>query len=160
VPSAPSTAWRLLLDALADRFFPSGVIARFASLFSLCFFRYLLNALPVSIKALEQSLISYADGDTAAVFSMKDVALHVATKPKVDAEMEEVLGVAEEVEEVVSADEYREQLAVRQLRHHFSPPFYTRFHNRRPHRAGDCCLHHTATHMRDTSLFTKRSALL
>lgn len=85
--------------------------------------KYLLNALPVSIKALEQSLMSYADGDTAELFSMKDVALHVASKPKVDAEMEEVLGVADEVEEVVSADEYREQLAAITEFEDFGPLF-------------------------------------
>lgn len=75
--------------------------------------RYVLNPLPVSIKALEQSLLAYSQSETEATFSMKDVALHVETKPKMDAATEEALGLTgeAEVEPDVSADEYRAALA-------------------------------------------------
>lgn len=71
--------------------------------------KYVLNALPVSMKALEQSLIAYNESDTSSEFSMQGVALHVETKPKIDAEMEEVLGIAE-VAEPEPTNNYKEEL--------------------------------------------------
>jgi len=73
--------------------------------------KYVLNALPVSVKSLESSLIAYGKSSTAIEFNMKTVALHVEVKVQ-DKDLEEVIGVADaEVETVTSTDEYREQLA-------------------------------------------------
>eukprot|EP00040_Diaphanoeca_grandis_P020282 m.107884 g.107884 ORF g.107884 m.107884 type:complete len:862 (-) comp27827_c0_seq1:97-2682(-) len=84
--------------------------------------KYVLNALPVSVKSLESSLLSYGEGSTDVVFNMKNVALHVETKVQ-DKELEEQLGVDDVVEVVTSNDEYRQQLAAIPEFDEFGPLF-------------------------------------
>lgn len=87
--------------------------------------KYLLNKLPYSMKALEQSLLAYSSGTTDAGFDMKTVALQAEEKPTLNDEMAAALGedVVGEADKTTSMDEYREQLGAISAFEEFGPLF-------------------------------------
>lgn len=86
--------------------------------------KYVLNRLPVSIKALETSLAAYTEGDTSVPFDMKSVPLAEEEKPEIDDEMAAALGESVgSSAQTTTGDEYREQLSQITQFEEFGPLF-------------------------------------